>query len=62
MVESATLPLHILVDHAEFKSGMSTANSSGVAIGVGAAGVGAEVPQNSHSLTSRRGTGWRKKK
>ena len=59
MVESATLPLHIVVDHGEFKAG--TVTSGGVAIGAGAG-----IPQSSHSLvtsrSSRGGTGWRKKK
>jgi len=61
VVESATLPLHIVVDHGEFKAGMGTVTSGGVAIGAGAG-----IPQSSHSLvtsrSSRGGTGWRKKK
>lgn len=56
VVESATLPLHILVDHAEFKAGGSS--SCGIAIGAGAG-----VPHSSYSLsTSKGGTGWRKKR
>ena len=58
VVESATLPLHILVDHGEYKAGMGLGGSGGIAIGAGAG-----IPQSSHSLvTSRGGAGWRKKK
>ena len=57
-VESVTLPLHILVDHGEFKAGMGVGGSGGTAIGAGAG-----IPHSSHSLvTSRGGAGWRKKK
>ena len=60
MVESATLPLHILVDHAEFKAGMAGVGSSSCGIAIGA-GVG--VPHSSFSVsTSKGGTGWRKKR
>lgn len=67
VVESATLPLHILVDHAEFKAGMSTGNGVGVGMGIGsgtAIGAGAGVPHShqSRSKTSQGATGWRIKK
>jgi hypothetical protein len=58
VVESVTLPLHILVDHGEFKAGLGMGSGGGTGIGAGAS-----IPQRSHSLaTSRGGTGWRKKK
>lgn len=70
VVESATLPLHLIVDHAEFKAGSATstgiaagASHSGTGAGMAiGAGAGAGGPYGGSPRGAKAGKGWRKKR